>query len=271
VADQRLAGRLVGPIVDLNGAIVGFWARHPQGSPPSYLYWRGGWRDDVPAFGLQAALAAAKARALSLVLVEDILDALLLWSHGLENVAALGDSVRRLDGPRWQRLAAGADRVVLAVGGDQTAGARLRRALEAAFSAEAAPSIRVVPPEQLALSAPGELVRCRGAEHLRSLLEREPIPAYTFKALDLLRTHQPRRGWTNAARRKAMNEAVGFYAWQSTRRGETAELDAHFVPPIVAALGWKWGATGPPAQPRATATGWCELHGCEATDCFCFD
>ena len=272
VADRRLAGRLVGPITDLAGQITSFWARHPDAREPAYLYWRRGWKQHVAAFGLQTALGAAGAAG-QIVLVEDILDALLLRSKGLRSAAALGDPIRRLDARRWQRLAAaGAGHVTLVADNHTTAGARLLAVLEAAFAAEAAPSIDAVPPERLAgARTPGEFVHRQGIGSFRDLLAHEPVHAYTLKAHDMLRKRRARRGWTEAARRTAMDEAVAFYTWQSTRRRDTVELDAHFVPPIVEALGWAWGARKAPAEPRPSARGYCTLHGCDETECFCFD
>ena len=272
VADRRLAGRLVGPITDLAGRITSFWARQPGAQEPTYLYWRGAWRQHVAAFGLQTALRAPGATG-QIVLVEDILDCLLLWSKGLRSAAALGGPIRRLDAGRWQRLAAaGAGHVTLVADNHTGAGARLLAVLEAAFAAEAPPSIDAVPPESLAgARTPGEFVRRQGIDALREVLAHQRVHAYTLKARDVLRKRRPPGGWTGAERRAAMGEAVAFYTWQSTRRRDTVELDAHFVPPIVEALGWAWGAREARGKPRPSARGYCTLHGCDETECFCFD
>ena len=272
VADQRLAGRLVGPITDPAGGITSFWARHPADRQPTYLYWHGDWRQHVAAFGLQSALRAADDAAAPVVLVEDILDALLLRSKGLCSVAAVGESLRRLNASRWERLAAaGARHVTLVADNRERAEARLLAALESAFAAEAVPSIDAVPPERLASArTPGGLVRSQGLGAFCRILEAGRVHAYTLKAHAVLRAHLPRRGWTDVSRRAAMQEAVAFYRQMSARRGDTAGLDAHFVPPIVEALGWPWGAPEAPFVPRPSA-GYCALHRCGETDCFCFD
>lgn len=291
VADRRLAGRLVGPITDLAGRITSFWACHTDARQPAYLFWRGGWRQHVAAFGLQTALGAAGADG-RIVLVEDILDSLLLRSRGLRNAAALGDPIRRLDAGRWQQLAAAGVRRVTLVGDARPGtGACVLAVLEAAFAAEAAPSIDVVEPGVLAgTRTPGEFVRRQGMEAFRAVLAERLVHAYTLKARDVLGRRRPPCGWTVAARRAAMDEAVAFYTWQSARRRETAELDAHFVPPIIEELGWAWGAADAREEareeevtreespreeirdePRPSGYGYCTLHGCAETDCFCFD
>ena len=61
--DPRLAGRLVGPIRGISGRMVGFWARHPRGEDPKYLYFTAGWHEDVVAYGLDLAVRARAAVA----------------------------------------------------------------------------------------------------------------------------------------------------------------------------------------------------------------
>ncbi len=57
VADPRLTERLLGSIRDLRGSIRGVWARHPLGKRPQYLF-KGKWKDEVPALGLNVAFPA---------------------------------------------------------------------------------------------------------------------------------------------------------------------------------------------------------------------
>ena len=57
VSDSRVAERLIGPIRNVGGRIVSFWARHPEGLRPKYYFFRRDWRQEVPAFGLDVALS----------------------------------------------------------------------------------------------------------------------------------------------------------------------------------------------------------------------
>jgi hypothetical protein len=103
--DPRLAGRLVGPIRDRWGRIVSFWARHPEGHPPKFLF-KGRWKEEAGLFGLDVALHPASGGSGDLIVVQRILDAILLQSRGLRRVAAIGGPPSDLDRRRWQRLAA---------------------------------------------------------------------------------------------------------------------------------------------------------------------
>lgn len=214
LADQRLAGRLVGPITTPQGRTVSFWARHPDGRSPRYLYWRGDWKDEAAAAGLQSALGGEAAGRL--VLVDDILDALMLQSRGMTEAAGLGDSGEEITVLRWQRLHRdGAAEVTLAPDRTADAGCRIGRAVRAFFAAQTAMRLFVLAPARLgAHESPGDLVRREGIEALRALLARARVHVATLDALALL--------------------------------------------------------AGPrPEAPRAP--GYCPLHRCGETECFCFD
>ncbi len=278
LADQRLAGRLVGPIADRTGRIVSFWARHPRDLRPRYLYWRGDWKEEVAAAGLDTALGT-DGRSGAVVLVEDVLDAIFIQSRGMAETAALGDSGDRIGPRRWQGLAsAGVGEVTLVLDRSDAADARLADALTAYYDSPAAVRPFVLLPERLApYATPGELARDLGIEALRALLAGERQHAYWLRAAELLAGRRPKRGWTDAARRGAMKEAVAFYRAQDALAcGRAADLDTWFVPPIVAELGWAWGSLDGPAKPKrsepAGSSGpFCTLHNCGETDCFCFD
>ncbi len=273
VADRRLAGRLVGPITMPGGRIVSFWARALERGGPAYLYWRARWKKHTPAVGLDAALGLHPPQG-DLLLVEDILEALLLQSLGFRHAAALGEPGESIASARWERLAdCGARGVTLALDRDRNAAARLAEACEALFRCDAPVRLFVLPPEGLwEFATPGELVRASGIEALRSLLEDDRLHAYTVKARAILDAHRPKRGWSEAARRKAMREAAAFYSAQEPLGGDRAQdLDGYFIAPIVEELGWPWGALEPTAPVRRPPTRHCALHDCDETDCFCFD
>ena len=106
LADPRLPGRLVGPITDQTGRIVSFWAWDPTGQPPRWLYLKQDWKRQVGLYGIDVALPATADGTRNLLVVEEILDALLLHSHGLLQAAAIGGSAREMTSDRWHRLAA---------------------------------------------------------------------------------------------------------------------------------------------------------------------
>ena len=127
VGDPRVAERLIGPIRNPSGRILSFWARHPEGRRPKYLFLGRDWKQETPAFGLDAALPRLHDTAGELLLVEDLLDALLLQSAGLPQVAGTLRFSSNLTPPRWQQLAALGVRRVTLVPSDDSARARPRR------------------------------------------------------------------------------------------------------------------------------------------------
>ncbi|MBN2475753.1 MAG: hypothetical protein JXB62_14170 [Pirellulales bacterium] len=271
LADQRLPGRLVGPIRDRGGRIVGFWARDVSDTAGKDLFLNRDWRVQVAVIGLHEAFRAGAGG--ELVLVEDVLDALALQSRGLDNVAAIGGASRNMSARRWQRLAAmGVPRVTLALPRETTSYGRLPAVLKSAFCATAAPELRLVPSDVLGLGRNhGDATCTLEQESLRIAVKQHCMHAYRWQALAILHRHRTPPEWSPAARRAALHEAINFYV--SANRGDTAQLDAHFVPPIVEGLKLD---RREPVEPETVASkvpgaGWCELHRCVETECFCFD
>ena len=218
-ADPRLAGRLVGPIRDLDGSIRSFWARHPVPKRPQYLF-KGRWKEDVPAFGLDVAFPALDDGRLPLVLIEGLLDVLLLQFHGFLHVAAIGGDGTHLTRRRWEKLAhLGVRRAILVLRPDEI-GLRGAAAAQAnARGARLAPDVSVLPPERLeGFASPGEFVRARGISAFRALFE---------------------------------------------PRVELPPAEPH--PPAEKSPPKALVADGCPRP------GFCALHRCDETDCFCFD
>ena len=176
-ADPRLDGRLLGPIRDSRGSVKSFWAHDPLGKRPEYLF-KGKWKEELGAFGLDVALPALAHGRHALVLVESLLDALLLHCRGFPGVAAVAGPAAQLTRKRWERLAGlGVLRVKLVVRPDEAGrheGGQHRAAvaLENATQAKPSPQVWVVPQERLeGLSGPGEFVRVRGLDAFRQILE----------------------------------------------------------------------------------------------------
>ncbi len=301
-SDPRLAGRLVGPVRDRHGRIVSFWARHPHNDDGKYLLLHKEWPQQVPAIGLDMALTPAAGGENHLILVEGLLDMLLLHCRGILHVAAIGGPAREFGPARWEQLAAlGVRRVTLLLDGHPASQQRMAAALEHCFRAKAAPTVYVVLPAQLgATSGPGELVRVGGAEQFLWLVERERVHAYHCKALALLAQHKTESGWSPASREHALEAAVDFYLVHA--RQHRRDLNTFFLPPILESLLpepprvalWEEAAAvadhpagvtaadpqetpaiprpAPPAAARPRRPdGYCALHRCESTECFCFD
>ncbi|NUQ61498.1 MAG: hypothetical protein HUU20_03355 [Pirellulales bacterium] len=248
IADDRLAGRLIGPIHDSHGQILSFWARHPEDQPPKYLY-KGRWQEAAGAFGLDVALPALKQRGGALVLVGDVLDAVLLVHQGVAAVAAIGGSAREMTSVRWQRLAEeGIREVTLALCGERRSSDEILAALEAAFSAGSSPRVFVAISDHLQhVGSVSHWHRAHGADAFRELLEYR-VHAYHYKALALLDEHRPDGPWTGAARFAALDAAHAFYDSQA-RAERINDLDRFFVPPILKELGLDWNAAPPAEEP----------------------
>jgi len=246
-ADERLAGRLIGPIRDPRGKILSFWARHPKDRPPRLLF-KGSWKEAAVLVGLEAAFEAAgprRDRVEELVVVERLLDALLLQSHGVPNVAAIAGPARDMTERRWARLAAlGVRRVTLLPDPERAFDEGFLRAVENACRAKPAPEVFVVPPELWNdHSTAAEFFRARGLSAFRAVLRSDGTHAFSFRASAILRKHRPGSGWTEASRHAAWKAAIELYATAAHDR--VSELDAHFVPTIVAGLRRSWDTFEP--------------------------
>ncbi|MCR4410904.1 MAG: hypothetical protein NUV77_00600 [Thermoguttaceae bacterium] len=291
-ADPRLPGRLVGPIRDAQGEIVAFWARDPEGQSPRFLF-KGDWKRQTPAIGLEVALPVVADGSLGLLLVEEIFDALWLQAQGFLGVAAVGGSLADLTSARWEAMASlGVGCVTLAPRGGRSADRLLENALDSAYAARRAPAVLVLPPDAWGeFRSINDLVRRGGIEGLCSALDRGVVHGYDRKARLLLARHRNGSVWTESSKLAAWNEAVRFYR-QRTRAG-VEDLDEFFVPPIAVELGIRWDLArfcpadptprsgveaetpGIPSPPDRTHSqlprGYCPIHRCHPLECFCFD
>ncbi|MGQ9576231.1 MAG: hypothetical protein ACUVUC_13025 [Thermoguttaceae bacterium] len=279
--DPRLEGRLVVPIRDCWGRIVSFWARDPGNQPPDLLI-KGRWKQEIGLFGLDVAFPEAAHRPEGLVVVERLLEALLLQAKGIPNTAAVGGPIAELTSKRWRHLAGlGLSRITLLVGPQPQAAGGLAGALKGAFRAGLGPLVFVVPLQALGHGAgPGDLLESGGALAVREALCARAVHALVWMARTILDKHRRGCDWTGAGRRAAWNEARQFYA--AFAHHAARELDEQFVPAIAAGLGTNWEAfqakpratarpAKTPAPPAAQPVGYCPVHRCETTECFCFD
>ncbi len=119
---DRFRNRIVFPIKNAEGRVIGFGARAMDGAEPKYLN-----TPETPLFkkrssfyGLDTALPQIR-RSGEVVVVEGYMDVLALWEHGVRNVVAtLGTSLTHDHARLLKRYT---DRVVLVFDGDE-AGSR---------------------------------------------------------------------------------------------------------------------------------------------------
>ena len=240
LADSRLPGRLVGPIRDAGRRIISFWAKLPQQLDRS-LYLSTEWKEQVGVFGLDEAYPAVAHGRHDLLLVEDLWDAILLQSHGILGVGAIGNSPADISPRRWERLdELGIHRVTLVVDSFHDSHEACVAAIRQAAFSRRGPAIYVLPPAAVhGVWQSWQQGRAANAETLETLLSAHRIHGFHYLALSLIALHQGEVPWTDAARRAALGEAREFYATAHQRN--VPQLDAFFLPPLLEALGLNWG------------------------------
>jgi hypothetical protein len=155
--------------------------------------------------------------------------------------------------PRWERLAALGVRSVTLVPDPAAAfGPAVLGAVDSALRARPAPAVYVVLPEAWeGHSSAADYLRARGRPALVQALGEGRVPACTYRALAILRKHCPATGWNESARHAAWKEAIEYYA--TSEPGRRGELDADFVPTIVAGLARSWDTFTPTHQSDISA------------------
>jgi len=174
----ELAGCLVVPLTDETGRLCDFLfvsVSETGRGFGGYRYLDGPARSNVVAYGLQVALSRPAGRR-SLVLVDDVLDALLLQCRGVQQVAAVGGTGQELTPRRWEELARlGVTSVTLAFRRDDRHAASVRDALVGALRARTAPEIFAANPYPAGERAAADVLRrfgkhaCEAALDARSL------------------------------------------------------------------------------------------------------
>jgi hypothetical protein len=98
--DPRLNQVLVGPVRDRDGKLITLWARSIEPGRKTLLY-RHPWLDRVGVYGREHLSTVGTKLVFA---VERILDALILRSHGIEPVVALGRRFDQVPGESWAVL-----------------------------------------------------------------------------------------------------------------------------------------------------------------------
>jgi len=199
-----------------------------------------------PSAVIQASIDAGKLvldGSESLLVIQDLLDAMLLQSKGFFHVAAVGKGGRGLATRRWEQLAdLGIREVTLALDHDPRHGDDTLCALENAFRAGRAPAVFVVPPGAWPGPWGARGLLCReGLAALRSFLEKERMPGGQY------------------APRQVPSNNPAFAADDSLTEEEPER--------------------SPEPEPLASEArekpsrqqGFCPFHQCSETTCFCFD
>lgn len=246
--DPRLAERLIGPIRDLRGRIVSFWARHPQDIAPKYLFLNRNWRDQVPAFGLDAARSGLSDAANELLLVEDLLDAILLQSAGLPQVAAALGFSRYFAKTRWEHLARlGVERVTLVPGDDGGALVRAASARDAALHSGPAPEVFLLLPESIGcVKNLAGIIRQTSRDSFWAWLKYNRVP----RTDDL------------AESARYMTPMAGDADWMPDLPEDDSD-DPEMPSPV------EHNHVEP--QRPSSLSGLCPLHFCDPMFCFCWD
>ncbi len=179
---DRFRGRVMFPIRNRRGAVIGFGARSIDGSEPKYLN-----SPETPLFhkgqelyGLFEAQDAIRRRGRAIV-CEGYMDVIQLAQAGFdESVAALGTAITAAHVSTLFRLT---DHVVFAFDGDAAGRKAARRALEAALAAigDARRASFVLLPEG---EDPDSLIKAHGAAAFETELARAlPLSGWFLRAL----------------------------------------------------------------------------------------
>ncbi|MEI8375492.1 MAG: hypothetical protein WCJ35_21945 [Planctomycetota bacterium] len=240
LADSRLPGRLVGPIRDAGRRIISFWAKLPQ-HLDRILYLSSDWKEQAGVFGLDEAYPVVAHGRRDLLLVEEIWDAILLHTHGVPGVGAIGNSPADISSRRWERLdELGIHRVTLVVDSFHDSHEACVAAIRQAAFSRRGPAIYVLPPAAVHGSWQSwQQGRAANAETLEKLLTAHRIHGFHYLALSLIALHKGEGPWTDVARHAVLGESQKFYATAHQRN--VPQLDAFFLPPLLDALGLNWG------------------------------
>jgi len=167
-------GRVMFPIIDVSGNVVGFGGRVLDGSTPKYLN-----TSDTPAFkkskNLFALNYAKKENAGYFILCEGYMDVITLHDAGFSTaVATLGTAITSEQARMLKKYT---DKVVLSYDSDEAGRKAANRAI--GILEEAGVEVRVL--KMSGAKDPDEFIKKYGADKFRSLIE-ESRGKYDFKA-----------------------------------------------------------------------------------------
>jgi DNA primase len=180
---DRFRGRLMFPLCDLRGRVLGFGARALRDNQqPKYLNSSEGelYHKGRQLFGADRARVAA-ARAGEVIVVEGYTDVLALHQGGMENaVGLMGTAMTDEQVAEVSRLA---PRMLLALDADASGQQAMVRAAEVAAGRSLELRVVALPADQ----DPADLVESEGAEAMRARLE-QSVPFARFRVERMLAT-----------------------------------------------------------------------------------
>jgi DNA primase len=174
--------RVIGPLTDRHGRIVGFWGRiiDKDTDSPKYLWTKGATVATSAAYGL------GEANLDSLYLVEGVLDVFKARQHGIFNFAAFAGTAAQ---NRWKALAQDwkIRECTLLFDNDKAGQKATIAAVESAFKHARGITLYVVPPAVLGdCKDPDEYMDKYGGESLTRLIKAERLPATIYYAKAVL-------------------------------------------------------------------------------------
>ena len=252
----RLEGCLVGPIREISGEIVTFWARATDPESRCYLF-RDRWDHQPIAFGMERL---ARSRPSHVFAVERILDALILRSWGVEPVLAFARRFDQVLPELWRDLTRwGILQVTLLPVGPEVPAWVLHGARDQARRSNARPELWLVPPRRIAPGL-GRWAAELGEGAFFPWIgdHRVPLLGHSsgFKAVSAVTTPEPAA--TAAVHAVVSGEAIAAV----TADADTDDAPENDFPP-------KEGGTDLPERPAGP--GICPKHGGPLDGCFCFD
>jgi len=175
---DRFGGRLIFPIWNLSGHVIGFGGRtlDPQGqpkyvnSPDSPLYHK-----SRVLYGFNFSRGEID-KAAEVVLVEGYMDLLTLWQAGIKNAVAVSGTALTKD--HVQILGRFAKRAVLFFDGDAAGRKAVRRSLEMLLEQGIEAKVPVLPAQE----DPDSFTQAKGAEAVRALFaESDDLPGFILR------------------------------------------------------------------------------------------
>jgi len=174
---EKLKGRIIFPIFDLRGAIVGFGGRVLDSSVPKYLN-----TPETPVYSKGRNLYAlnfAKASGSNrIIVVEGYMDAISLHQHGITNaVASLGTALTESQGRLLKKYS---DEIIISYDADAAGQAAAMRGLDLLNEIGCGVKVLMIPEGK----DPDEYIRNKGVEAFNKLIDNAlPLVEYKIRTL----------------------------------------------------------------------------------------
>ena len=239
--DSRWEGRIIGPWRNRLGQIINFWSRDISGEidqAEKYLMLKGG-KKNTP-FQIHAV------RGNHLILVEGILDAIVLKSHGISQAVAIGGSSLKCEQVD-DLLQHPPETLTLNLDYDGPNGPGHQGTVHAVDKLSTAPfPVFVIPPEAMAFRDdpnkkvdPDLFVRQFGKEGYERLLQNK-FHLFRYKAKTLMQKYGADGEMTDTQLVKLMREAHAYTAYVLKNPERQTDLYLFFWQELIEYLGISW-------------------------------